>query len=126
MISSPNGVPAKRRTSDRQTLPGCRHYKARAVRVQSERILGSAHLYQIQPPDPLAGRAALGAHAANDQAMAGHPKLVLAGDRLAKTDELVAFELDQLVAVSAVQMVVLWVAIVVLINRPAAEHHGPQ
>jgi hypothetical protein len=71
-------------------------------------------------------RAALGADAVfadagDDEAMARDTKAVLAAKVVAKLLELFVLELEQLVALGAVEMVVLRVAVVVLIDRTAVE-----
>src|SRR5688572_16461747 len=73
---------------------------------------------------PLA--AAIVAHARDDQAMAGNAEVVLAGHGVADVLQLLAAEFDELVANLAVQVIVLRVAVIVLVHRPAAERHLPQ
>ena len=55
-----------------------------------------------------------------------HAEVVLAGDRVAEVGQLVAVELDQLLAHLAVEVIVLRVAVVVLVDGPAAERHLSQ
>src|SRR5688572_15589118 len=66
---------------------------------------------------------AVGAHARHDQPVAGDAKLVLPGDRVADADQVAAFELDQLVADRAVQVVVVGIAVIVFIDAAAAKVH---
>ena len=51
--------------------------------------------------------------------MAGDAELMFAGDRVANGGHLVAMKLDQLVALLAVQVVVLRIAVVVLVDGAA-------
>ena len=70
--------------------------------------------------------AAVVADAGDDQAVAGDAEVVLLGYGVADVRQFFAAEFDQLVAHLAVEMVVLRVAVVVLVNGPAAERHLPQ
>lgn len=62
------------------------------------------------------------ANAVDDQAMAGDAETMVAGDLIAEGDQFRALELEQLVALSAVEMVVLGIAIIVLVDTTAIEH----
>lgn len=55
--------------------------------------------------------------------MAGRAKLVLTSDGVADFGQLIAMKLDQRVAGLTMQMVVLGIAVVMLIDSPAAEDH---
>lgn len=51
---------------------------------------------------------------------------VLGRHRIADADHLVARKLDQLLAPRAVEVIVLRVAVVMLVDGPAVEHHLPE
>ena len=71
---------------------------------------------------PFALRLATGfADARDDQPVAGDVKAVLLGHAIAQRNQLVALELDQLVATLAVEMIVLGIAVVVLVDGPAIQ-----
>jgi hypothetical protein len=74
----------------------------------------------------LAGGAALGADAGDDQAMARHAELMLSSYGLAQPQQLIAGEFEQLVALGALEMIVLRIAVIVFVHGPAAENHFPQ
>ena len=75
---------------------------------------------------PAAIRAAVHAQAADDEAVALGAELVEGGDGVEDLPQVGARELDQRLAPSAVEVIVLRVAVVVLIDGPAAEHHLSQ
>ena len=56
----------------------------------------------------------------------GHAELVFAGHGIAQANQLIAGEFDQLVALGALQMIVLRVAVIVFVHGPAAEDHFSQ
>lgn len=81
-------------------------------------------LYQIERTrSPMAFRAAFLADAGDDQAMPRHAEAVFAADGVADALQFVALKLDERVAHRAVEMVVLRVAVVVLVDGPAAKGH---
>ena len=51
------------------------------------------------------------------------PELMLGSNRLTDPQDLVAGKLDQLLATRAVEVIVLWIAVVMLVYRSAVEHH---
>jgi len=69
---------------------------------------------------------AAGADAADDQAMAAHAKAMRSGHGVADLDDLIAVELEQLLALLAVEMIVLRIAVVMLIDSPPVEIHLSQ
>lgn len=81
---------------------------------------------QVEFAYPLFCGAAARADAADDQPVAGHAELVFAGNGFAEFEQFVAGEFDQLVAFGAMQVIVLGVAVIVFVDRPAAKDHGPQ
>ncbi len=62
----------------------------------------------------------------DNQPVAGHVEVLITGDRIADTFELVTLKLDQLITDGAVQVIMLWIAIVVLIDPSSAEYHPSQ
>jgi len=68
----------------------------------------------------------LAADAGDDQAVPGDEEPVLAGHGITNLLQLLAVEFDQLVALLAMQVVMLRVAIVMLKDPPAAQIHTPQ
>lgn len=64
--------------------------------------------------------------AVDRQVVAGYAEAMLASHSLTHGEHLFATELDQLVALGAVQVIVRRVAIIVLVDRAAAERHLPQ
>lgn len=66
------------------------------------------------------------ADAGNNKAVPSNSEAVLASDRFAKFGQLFTLELDQCVALLAIEVVVLGVAVVVFVNCAAAEGHFHQ
>ena len=58
--------------------------------------------------------------------MPGDAELMFAGHGFAELHQFVAGEFDQFAALGAMQMIVLGVAVIVLVDRAAAEDHFPQ
>ena len=81
------------------------------------KLLNNVH-FAFGPPF---GFGAFVANAGDDQAMAGDPKAVVAGDGVAEFEEFVALEFVELFALFAVQVVVLGVAVVVFEDGAAVE-----
>src|SRR5262245_3082199 len=90
IMISPSRHCDRTRNKHRQTLPVSRTIRRGQSAVNLSEYSLAACLHQIQPPNPLPGRAALGTDAANDQAMPSYLELVLAGNGLAKSKQLVA------------------------------------
>ncbi len=82
-------------------------------------VLNLNHIHPV--PRAALGLAALLADAGDDQAVAGDAKLVLAGHLVAQFDEVFVLELQQPVALGAMEMIVLGIAVIVLINGTAVE-----
>ncbi len=70
---------------------------------------------------PLSSLSAVATDPRDEETMAVDLEFVLPGDRVAKLFDLLAVELDQLVADFAVEMVVARVAVLVLVDAPSAE-----
>jgi len=75
---------------------------------------------------PTAVRAAAQAQSADDQPVSLGAELVKGRDGVEDLPQVGARELDQRLAPGAVEVIVLRVAVVVLVDGPAAEHHLPQ
>ena len=75
---------------------------------------------------PAAIRAAVHAQAADDKAVALSAELMEGSDGVEDLPQVSTRELDQRLAAGAVEVIVLRVAVVVLVDGPAAEHHLSQ
>ena len=85
----------------------------------------------LRPSDSVEARAALvllfshavPAYAVDNQQVASYPKLVLATDRVSDSLKIFAVKLDQSITSLTVQVVMLWIAVVMLVNGPTPEFH---
>ena len=67
------------------------------------------------------GADAVAADAGDDQAVTGDAELVLAAKLVAQFLQLLVFKFEQLIALGAMEVVVLRITVVVLVNRPAVK-----
>jgi hypothetical protein len=93
------------------------------VNGQRPAICPSRRLDHIHPAPalPLGPRTVL-ADAIDDQSVAGDAEVVLAGDLIPQGDQSLVLELQQAVALGAMEMVVLRIAVIVLVDGPPVEH----
>jgi len=85
------------------------------------------HLDHIHPAAALPlGPGTVLADAVDNQAVAGDAEVVLAGNFVPQGDESLVLELQQPVALGAMEVVVLWIAVVMLIDGASVEHELPK
>lgn len=65
--------------------------------------------------------AAVVAYTLDDQAMSADSKSMLAGDGVSQLQQLIALEFDQLVTFRAIEMIMLWIAIIMFVHATAIE-----